>query len=279
MAYRTLSEAIARGHGRERSFRCPVHNDHTASASVNVIKGLWVCYACGAKGTVEGVIEQDDSSFFEEMNELLDMEEKIYPESWLDLYTHSPGPYWSSRGFSKEAIRYFRLGTDWTTKEPVYPIRASNQDVLGVVRRSDDPMKPKYLYPKGVVKSHLLFNYQNIESNYVVLTEGAPDAIASWDIGHMAFGLYGATMHARQIELLQKSGVSRIVLALDNDTAGQRAMNGWLTDEGIKVSGIEERLFNAGFEVVRPSWEGVQGKDLNDLDSDTRKKLLDPLAL
>ena len=50
----TLEDAIAVGQGVERPCRCPVHDDSQASASVNVIKGVWYCHACFASGTVDG---------------------------------------------------------------------------------------------------------------------------------------------------------------------------------------------------------------------------------
>ena len=34
----------------EHPFRCPVHDDRVASASVNRRKGVWNCHACGAGG-------------------------------------------------------------------------------------------------------------------------------------------------------------------------------------------------------------------------------------
>ena len=48
----TLEEAIALGQGIERPFQCEVHDDTNASASVNVLKGVWYCHACGASGAV-----------------------------------------------------------------------------------------------------------------------------------------------------------------------------------------------------------------------------------
>lgn len=37
-------------HGREYNFLCPVHNDTSASADVNMVTGLWSCWSCGARG-------------------------------------------------------------------------------------------------------------------------------------------------------------------------------------------------------------------------------------
>ena len=42
-SYRSLREALDSGRGIERPFNCPVHPDAHASASVNVLKGVWHC--------------------------------------------------------------------------------------------------------------------------------------------------------------------------------------------------------------------------------------------
>lgn len=35
---------------KEYKFLCPVHEDHSPSAEVNLVTGLWSCYSCGASG-------------------------------------------------------------------------------------------------------------------------------------------------------------------------------------------------------------------------------------
>jgi DNA primase len=269
MAYRTLQEAISRGQGRERAFRCPVHPDHQASASVNVIKGVWFCYACGAKGTVDGVIDQEDQAFAKDVVGMLDEQVRIYPENWLDQFLNTvPGnTYWLSR-FDRPAIEHFKLGYDWHHQMPCYPMRAQNGTVLGIVYRNTTPIGPKYKYPYGVNKAHLLFNYDSSASNSVVLVEGAVDAIACWEAGHRAFGIYGAQLHDEQIKLLQRVVRQRVVLAMDNDDAGRLA-----------TSKIAVQLGLIGFEVVRVDWSEVAAKDIAEAPVEIRRTLLDPLAL
>ena len=275
MAFRTLAEAIARGKGRERPFRCPVHDDHQASASVNVAKGLWVCYACGAKGTTAGVVEQEDERFAADIEEMLGFEQRIYSERWLDQFDAGPvHPYWLGR-FSEAACRHFRLGFDYDTGAPVYPIRDNAGAVLGVVRRSLLQTGPKYLYPRGVVKSSLLFNYTQERVDTVALVEGAPDVVAAWEAGCLAFGIYGALLHDDQVRLLHRASPRRVVLGLDNDDAGRRAIYGWHTKDGDPILGALRRLEIEGFDVVVPDWHGVEAKDIAEVSVATRRTLLD----
>jgi DNA primase len=55
----------------EHSLRCPAHDDHVASASVNRSKGLWFCHACGAGGTaIDMVMALEEMSFIEASSHL-----------------------------------------------------------------------------------------------------------------------------------------------------------------------------------------------------------------
>lgn len=278
--YRTLEEALTRGRGRERAFRCPVHGDSHASASVNVVKGWWTCYVCGAKGTTTDIIEGEDFEFGQGLVELLDEGEdaREYPEAWLDL-VHRPGlhhPYWLSR-FWGSTIDHFRLGYDHVKGQPCYPMRAPDGTVLGLVYRQLD-REPKYLYPRGVTKSELLFGYTSEHRESVLLVEGALDAVACWESGSEAFALYGAQISAAQLALLQRTGVTKVGLVLDNDAAGVRAVKGWFTDEGRYVPGIEWWLGQAGIDSVSMDWTGQPFKDIAEAPAEVRTTLLRALA-
>jgi len=126
----TLDQALSRGHGKWRSFTCPVHDDTNPSARVNVETGKWVCMSCGAKGGIEGYVPDYDR-MLEDALEALDQESLEKPESWLDQFD-GPGEYWLSR-FSEDVCRVYRLGYDWLGDQPCYPIRALNGRPLGVV--------------------------------------------------------------------------------------------------------------------------------------------------
>lgn len=286
MAYRSLEEALARGRGRERPFRCPVHGDSHASASVNVVKGLWYCYVCGAKGTTTDIIETPDFEFSRQMLEEVDAAEaRVYPESWLDLF-HRPGvhhPYWLGR-FAPETIDHFRLGFNALRSvqgqprpSPCYPLRDPAGLVLGLVYRQLEH-QPKYVYPPGSAVSEKLYGYTDAQRDHVLLVEGAVDAMACWEAGHEAWALFGATISKTQIRLLHRAGVTRVGLVMDNDAAGVRAVTGYRKDSGDYVPGLEWKLSTAGFEVVVADWTGRPEKDVAEIPRQLRTSFLDPLA-
>lgn len=219
--YASLADALGAADPRwERPFLCPAHDDHNASASVNIQKGVWYCYTCGAKGGVQGV-EYDEQLDLRYIDALLD-DPKIYSESWLGLFTQGmTHPYWLSR-FSKEAAQRFQLGYDPVLGRPCYPIRSPTGEILGICTRNLTDEGPKYRYPAGVKTNKLLFNYTHAERDVVVLVEGAMDVVACWEAEIEAFGIYGSHLGPDQAELVRRVAPRHVLLLFDNDHAGRK---------------------------------------------------------
>ena len=55
----------------ERPFKCPIHEDSRASASVNRSKGLWNCHGCGSGGTGVGLVQLKEGLAFPEALEFV----------------------------------------------------------------------------------------------------------------------------------------------------------------------------------------------------------------
>jgi DNA primase len=261
----TLSEAIASGHGVERPFNCHVHPDHNASASVNVDKGLWICYACGAKGRVDDHVENPDyATLPKRIERTLAEPPQPYPESWLDLFDYGPvHPYWLGR-FNEETCRHFRLGYDPSVGKPCYPLRYEDGSVAGLVYRSIDGSEPKYKYPWGIDVTKLLFNYEPTLADEVWLVEGAADAMALWECGIQdVHAIYGSELKVAQVELLLPREPERVVLAFDQDNAG------------MKAAMLAERLLDHwGFRSAPCRWDSKLGKDPGELPLEDRRNIL-----
>lgn len=258
----SLAQALSTGYGVERQFCCPVHGDNSPSASVNTLKMVWVCYACGAHGKVGGEILAQDVDVEQFRRHLFskNMIVSTKPESWLNVYD-SPHPYWYSR-FSREAVEHFRLGHDYEHDAATYPLRDTSGAVLGVVLRSLGEGQ-RYHYPYGVDVGDLLFNYHDIEHRVLAITEGATDAIAGWetDLPISFTAVYGSRFSARQALLVRRLDPTIIVVASDQDAAG------W---------GLYSRILAMlpEYRVDRVTWEPSQGKDLASLDVEKRREIL-----
>lgn len=263
----TLAEALRWGRGVERSFLCPEHGDSRPSASVNIVKGKWYCYTCGAHGRLGGeamLAEPDYLSMKLWLDQKL-AEGTVYPESWLSRYDAGPvHPYWLDR-VGEAAARNFRLGVDREAAAYTYPLRDSAGQVLGVVRRSSGDEGPKYKYPSGVDMSRLLFNYTPDHREAIALVEGALDAIALWNVGVYTLAIYGARLSEAQVTLIDRIDPEQIYTCYDADQAGWEAH--LMTERAFK-----HRL------VTRLSWPKAWGKDIDEIGETRRKKVVDGLV-
>lgn len=261
--YRSIEDALSQGSGIERSFICPSHDDHSASASINSITGLWICYACGARGRVDlERMEIDADAIARTLRKILTTvttTRRTFPESWLELFdANGPGEYWRSR-FTAEACRYFRLGMDLDRSHATYPLRDNHGRVLGLVRRALDDQDVKYRYPSSVSVRDYLFNYDRCTSDVVVLTEGATDAIAAHEAGFDAMALYGSSLSVKQRNALNRYAPALVVLAFDMDVAGEAA-----------TRQVQRML--SEFITVRAIWDTY--KDLAEMPVEVRQDVL-----
>jgi hypothetical protein len=95
------------------------------------------------------------------------------------------------------------------------------------------------------------------------MTEGSVDGLSLGDNVHFA-SIPG--VNGLPDELLGLFKNKKIILALDQDRAGQDAANGYTDSEGKQHDGLKQRLLKAGaFQVLIAKWDGTLGKDLNDL--------------
>lgn len=264
----TLHEALVYGRGVERQFLCPSHGDSRPSAYLNIAKGVWYCFTCGARGGLTGedaLVEPDYLVMREWLNDKL-AEHRVYPEAWLSRWDAGDvHPYWLNR-VGEDAARHFRLGFDHERNHLTYPLRAANGGVLGVVRRPLEPGDgPKYLYPKGVDVSRLLFNYSPEHRDAVVLVEGALDAIALWNVGVRAFAIYGAQLSKRQVELIERIDPTYVFTCYDLDKAGKKAA--WWTEQVFKHRMVDHMR-----------WPHAWGKDIDEIGVENRRNVVSALA-
>lgn len=216
-----MEDAIATGRGDERSFTCPVGDHSSPTASVNVVKGVWHCFSCHAKGAVDGKRVPTDA----ELEAMLAPEQavRVYAQSFLELF--GVGGYWEER-FPAWLCWMLGMGEDPWTGEGTYPVHTPGGQLAGVCRRAltEGPW-PKYKYPRAWSASRALFGTRGQYKARPVLGlfEGAADAAAGWETGLHSFATYGSALHAPQLELVVQMQPQLVLLGFDNDTAGDRA--------------------------------------------------------
>ena len=224
---------------------CPFHDDRRVSCSINLEKGVWICFAGCGQGSLKSFIFKLSGKSWEELsyelddnldvdsveldsifleNEFKTVDEDIpyeEPENLIDV----PNNHWIyGRGFSRKLI------SEWGCKVNHYsdffiPAKDLENQTLGWISRRLQAI-PKYLFSKGFKKSQTLFGINHIkEEQELYIVEGALDCMWLQQHGYASVGILGANLSKKQIDLLAKINPSRIILALDNDSAGRKGMD------------------------------------------------------
>ena len=224
----------------EFSILCPFHDDTHLSCSINLDKGVWICFAGCGQGSLKTFIWKLSGKSFDEIEEELEdktweldfsfseeitLEEESseasdYGQDLLDV----PSNHWIyKRGFTIDIVNKWGCKVN-SYNDLVIPVKDSNQNTLGWLTRRLQAI-PKYLYSKGFKKSKALFGMQylnNVDTLFVV--EGALDAMWLDQHGYPSVGILGAVISQAQVDLIRSLRPTEVVLCLDNDEAGRKGI-------------------------------------------------------
>lgn len=147
----------------------------------------------------------------------------------------TPSNYFIERGFSPEVLQRYDV-RHYTGNDYVYFNRScipvydeTNRYLRGFTSRSECNQNPKWLYSPQFPSSTSLFNLFNakdriVKTKTVILVEGPLDCLRLVEAGiSECVALWGLNFNDYKRYLLDKLGVMRLVLALDNDKAGHEA--------------------------------------------------------
>tara|TARA_R110002020_G_scaffold280226_3_gene495995 strand:+ start:462 stop:1325 length:864 start_codon:yes stop_codon:yes gene_type:complete len=222
-------------HSDEFSISCPFHEDKVASCSINVDKGVWICFAGCGQGSLYGFlmkylhisydevqqqVMKTEASFNVNMfDDVMEVDDKMHEVEFP--FTRGYVPEWIfDRGFNKKVLRKWDCAIG-QYDSLVIPIRDQESTLVGWVTRRQN-ITPKYLYSKGLRKSKLLFGQHLIEepAPFVCITEGSLDTMWLDQHGFPSVALLGASISKCQQDLTLKLPTEELVLCLDNDEAG-----------------------------------------------------------
>lgn len=226
---------------------CPFHSDTSQGhLYVNARKGLYLCMSCGEKGHLDRLNGGPPICSTADVRERLRSmqkprhEQHYYPEGWLDQFD-TPHPYWTeTRGLPASVVERFRLGFDPFSNRLTLPLRDMHGRVLGTTYRRLDDQTPKYLHPKRFpIGRHLYGAWLLDEQRKVALVEGQVDAVRCWSARVPALSMMGSRLTRDQVKVLQRCGITHVVLMLDNDNAGVKgtlSVYETLRGSGIRVT-------------------------------------------
>ena len=172
-------------------------------------------------------------------------------EEELDKYRYTH-PYMYKRGLTDNVIERFDIGYDKDTRCITFPIRDISGNTLFIARRS---VVTKYFnYPEGVIKplyglyelNEEVFNKDATVKKVIdgiIVCESMLDALSFWVVGKYAVALNGLG-NELQFKQLRDLICRKLILATDNDEAGQRARD--RIRRNVKNKIITEYIFPDG---------------------------------
>jgi len=220
---------------------CPYHSDSAPSFAINLNTGLWLCYACGARGNSTMLLRdmglghyagrlspiapeflRDDDDTDPLLEDYVLEAFRMCPRSLLDV------------GFSMEVLADFEIGYDRHRRKITYPIRNNRGGLIGITGRAmtDNTRGPKYLpygedevgipYPK---KSHHLYNAHRVldrgDKDDILVVEGFKGCMWLEMLGYSSTSMMTNRLSLHQHDILMNLPHNDLYLVPDNDTGGR----------------------------------------------------------
>ena len=241
--------------GEELRGRCPIHQgEGQQSFHVSLTKNAFHCFSCKARGNVldfVGAMEKCSvreaaakiQEWFAVTSKLMPVETKHVSKTEKRETDSEVGnkplnfelkgvdlghPYLGARGITRETAESFGVGLfsgrGSMSGRVVIPIHSERGELVAYAGRAIDESEPRYKFPVGFHKSHVLFNLHKAEGEQVIIVEGFFDCMQVWQAGYSSVvALMGSTLSERQEHLLVER-FKMITLFLDADEAGRKAV-------------------------------------------------------
>lgn len=211
---------------------CPFRENHADGSGrmsffVSPEINAWHCFSCGVHGNLVRLLTtRFKVNYFEAvgMVRLTDYrpEKKEFD---LDLMWdfNNPPEEFLKRGYSKECLKHFRVGTTdiGSILIPYYKDFNLPTDLLGYQERWYCSGERRVKNSKGFDKKNYLYNL-DYSKDYIILVEGQSDVWRLYQHGYNACALMGSDISDWQVAKLSK--FKTVYLALDNDEAGRRGV-------------------------------------------------------
>lgn len=158
----------------------------------------------------------------------------------------------SYRGISKEVLEANGVGFLKEMNRYIFPIYNESEEVIGASLRANGNETPKWIHrPKSIKTGQILYNFSNCKGKHskVYLVEGIIDCLRLIEIGvPNVMCTFGARVTHEQTMILLKN-FDEVVLAFDNDEAGQKAINKFI-EKSRKIINISVLVIDKKFKDV-----------------------------
>lgn len=221
---------------------CPYCKDTKYHFYFNLINKVFYCHKCNQKGTLFTLkADQGDvanvvpvSTIPEEETQFSNEDIHKISEAYANLlYDKEASLYVMERGFTREAIDYFRLGA--SDEEGIKWLWMPYIDAVGTVKNvKKRSITGEKKFKRWVGRDSILFNEKalDLQTDSIILCEGETDTIALWSMGiKNVVGVPTGAKGFNPTWVMQLDKYQKIYIAYDNDQAG---------DEGSHI--ISRRL-------------------------------------
>lgn len=287
---------------------CPVHGESNPSCGIVLDindTDMYHCFSCGSKGTIDWLLYQSDCGFssmkeaekficdrfnleapnpiqrllsdnvqdYDKMHQV----SKKAPKEELSILLLAPYQsgkvtykYFFNRGFSKEDMKYFKIGLDKVNKTVTIPVFWGNGKLGGVVGRYIDPLRPKNMRYKlyEFKKSQLVYPLDKlkVKDDTIIIVEGIFDAMMlhKWGITN-AVSILGNELSDAQAKII-KNKCSKVILLYDNDLGGLQGKT--IAKKKLK-----------GLTILEPNYLPKTGKDICEWGYDKTIEVLKSCSL
>ena len=253
---------------RQYHGRCPIHNgEGTEAFHANYERNVFHCFACGAGGNVLNFVAAMEKCTIRQAalwlqarfrsiaaaepaeSKLVRKKRAVNEPLNFSLTVDRPHPYLAARGIDNQTAEYFGMGyvrrPGLMSNRIAIPIHDADGRLVAYCGRSVNGEEPRYRFPAGFRKSHVLFNYHRARATagrQVIVVEGFFDCMRVYQAGFPnVAALMGAQLSPVQKDLLT-SRFQQIVLMLDGDQTGRAATTRIASDLASVCSVIEVRL-------------------------------------
>lgn len=261
---------------KEKLIACsPFRDERNPSFAVSLETGVWIDSGCTddkfRKGNFVKLLaflrretwdEAEEYLIDEYAPELIDVEnidlkidlgkgEKEKPTflSMDDLKPfHYKHPYLERRGLTQKTQRAVKIGYDPESKSIVIPWFDIEGRLVNWKHRSVSTKWFWYSEEGGRIKHHLygLHLVTRLDRRErVFIVESEIDALTLWQAGYSAVATGSASMSKEQERLIHKAGIKTVIIATDNDEAGERAKKSIMKRLGGFIP-LEEVIFPVG---------------------------------
>ena len=224
----------------------PDHADRSPSCHLDLNKKVFICFSCGARGTLETALRWKKAPI--ELVSLISESKGIHHkktykvvEQLVDecvLYAwDNPPEAWIDEGLDSEVLREHEIGFDKYNENITIPIRNENGELVAISGRTMKSYGPRYHIYKSELMDYCpdgynprihdyLWRYHKVpkDANKLLIVEGFKGCLKCVQNGELGtVALLGKMISDAQARLILSDG-RPAYLMLDNDEAGRKGL-------------------------------------------------------